>query len=174
MIHVYTGNGKGKTTAAVGLAVRASGAGKKICLIQFLKGCTAYNELKTLKKLSGKCRIVRFKEQHPIFCSRDKKKAAAKLKKQAAGDLEAAKKLVLSKKFDLVIMDEIINLASQGFVPEKELIALIRSAPRKLELVLTGRGASRNLLREADYATDMRLIKHPYYRGKKPRKGIEY
>ena len=174
MIHVYTGGGKGKTTAAVGLAVRASGAGLKICLIQFLKGYTAYSELAALKKLSKKCKIVRFKEQHPIFCSGDKNRTTAKLKKQAAGDFEAAKKLVLSKKFDLVIMDEIINLASQGFVPEKELIKLIKSAPKKLELVLTGRGASKNLLRYADYATDMRLIKHPYYKGARSRKGIEY
>lgn len=171
MVHIYTGNGKGKTTAAVGLAVRAAGAGLKVCFIQFLKGYTAYNELKMLKKI----KIVRFKQAHPMFCAKRKMKSAmAVLKKQATKDFQAAKKIVLSKKYDVVVMDEVINIVSQKLVPEGELIKLIDAKPKKVELVLTGRGASRSLIGRADYVTDMRLVRHPYYKGKKARKGIEY
>jgi len=171
MIHIYTGNGKGKTTAAVGLALRATGAGLKVCLIQFLKGSTVYCELKMLKK----AKIIKFKEAHPAFCAKEKiKVATSKLMKQAEKDFLAAKKITLNKMYDVIIMDEVINLVSQGFVPENELIGLIDELPRKAELVLTGRGASKKLIRKADYVTDMRLVKHPYYKGKKARKGIEY
>jgi len=171
MIHAYTGNGKGKTTAAMGLALRAVGAGLKVCVIQFLKGRSAHSELKALKK----AKVVRFKQAHPAFYPKGRmKSAAAALKRQAGKDFQKARKIAESGKFDIVIMDEVINLVSQNFLPEDDLVSLIDSMPKKTELVLTGRGASRRLIKRCDYATDMRLVRHPYYKGKKPRKGIEH
>lgn len=176
MIHVYTGDGKGKTTAAVGLAFRAAGAGLRVCMIQFLKGRAEYNEIKILRKLSKRCKIIKFDQVHPMFSSgsRTKSIAGARLRMQAQDDFETAREVVLSKKYDIVIMDEIINLVSQNFLPERDLTELIGATPKRVELVFTGRGASRALLERADYATEMRLVKHPYHKGKKARKGIEY
>jgi len=176
MIHIYTGDGKGKTTAAAGLAFRAAGAGLRVCVIQFLKGRAQYNEIEMFRKLSKKCRIIKFDQVHPMFSSRSRTKsiAEAKIRIQAQDDFETAREIVLSKKYDVVIMDEIINLVSQDFLPKRELTELMDATPRKVELVLTGRGASKALLERADYATEMRLVKHPYYKGKKARKGIEY
>lgn len=174
LIHIYTGNGKGKTTAAVGLGLRAAGAGLKICFMQFLKGYTVYNEAKMFKKLTKQCRVIRFKEVHPLFCSKKNgKSATAKLKKQAFEDFKVAKNIVLSKKYDLVIMDEVINIVCQNFVPENELIKIMDTKPKGTELVLTGRDASQRLIKKADYVTEMYLIKHPYYKGTKARIGIE-
>jgi len=131
LIHIYTGDGKGKTTAAVGLGLRAAGAGLKICFMQFLKGYTVYNETKMFKKLTKQCRVVRFKEVHPLFCSKKNEKAAvAKLKKQAFEDFRVARSIVLSKKYDLVIMDEAINIVRQNFVPENELIKIMDKKPK--------------------------------------------
>jgi len=174
LIHIYTGNGKGKTTAAVGLGLRAAGAGLKICFMQFLKGYTVYNETKMFKKLTRQCRVVRFKEVHPLFCSKkNKKSAVAKLKKQAIKDFKTARSIVLRKKYDIVIMDEAVNLVCQNFVPENELIKIMDEKPKGTELILTGRGASQKLIKKADYVTEMCLIKHPYYKGTKARIGIE-
>jgi len=175
MIHVYTGNGKGKTTAAVGLAARALGAGLRVCVIQFLKGSTAYNETKLLKKITGKYKVIKFKQVHPMFCSkRNQSIAATKLKGQAMKDFQTAKEIICSSKYDVIVMDEVINLVNQNFVPEAELLKLINEKPKKIELVLTGRGASKKLIDKADYVTEMCLIKHPYTKGAKARKGIEY
>jgi cob(I)alamin adenosyltransferase len=172
-VHLYTGTGKGKTTAAVGLALRAIGAGLRVCLIQFLKGSTAYNESKPLKKMAKQCTIVRFSQVHPLFCAK-KKATIGALQRKLAKDFQRVKEIVGSGNYDVVVLDEVINTVDQRFLPETALLELIATKPQHLELVLTGRGASSRLKKKADYVTVMRLVKHPYYKGTKARPGIEY
>lgn len=165
-IHIYTGGGKGKTTAALGLALRALGAGYKIYLIQFLKGRRG-SELKSLKSLK-KITVKRFGEKKFIH------KIGAKPDKLAAQKALAwAKKIIGSGRYDLVILDEIFLAVYFKLIGINEIIKLIKGKPEKVELVLTGRRAPKEIIRRADYATEMKEIKHPYRQGLAARKGIE-
>ena len=170
MIHIYTGNGKGKTTSAFGLAMRASGQGQKVCIFQFLKPKALFcGEQVALKKLKG-VRLVAFDQPHPIFES----VSLPKLKKTVKEDFEKAKKAVLGKKYDMVVLDEIINVVDQGFISEKSFLRFLKSVPKKVELVLTGRGDISKIEEYADYVTIMFEKKHPYRRKVGARKGVEY
>jgi len=165
-VHIYTGQGKGKTTAAIGLAVRAKGAGLKVIILQFLKK-GQYSELKPLKKLGIEVRQLGQKD----FC-KPKKVKPAEIKKAKTG-LNIAKKVIASDQYDLIILDEINVCSKFGLIKEHDLIDIIESKPDRLELVMTGRGALIKLLKLADYVTDMNEIKHPFNHGLKARKGIE-
>lgn len=180
LVQVYTGAGKGKTSAAFGLALRAVGRGLKVLVVQFIKGGFDYGELYSAKRLKnlelrafgrGKFVLVSgrsLKTRLPVRrrCERD-----TELAKEA---LELAAQGVKSGRYDVVILDE-INVALQlGLLELGEVIELIRSKPKHVELVLTGRGAPTELIEIADLVTEMREIKHPYKKGIAPRKGIEF
>jgi len=175
LVHIYTGDGKGKTSCAAGLVLRAIGSSLSVCIFQFLKGFAESGEIKALKKCKKNLKVVRFKEAHPMFFCKEKRRSAKRLlKKQALKDFLRAKKIILNDKYDVIIMDEIINVVNQRFVPEAELIKLVDAKPKNTELILTGRGASKELIKKADYTTHMLMVKHPFCKGKKARKGIEF
>ena len=165
-IHIYTGEGKGKTTAALGLAMRAAGAGFKVYLIQFLKG-QADSELKSLKKIKN-IFIKKFGERsfiHKVGTPKDKIAALAAF--------NFSKKIIKSKKFNLVILDEIFLAIFFKLIAAADIVKLIKNKPAGLELVLTGRRAPKELIKLADYVTEMKEVKHPYQNGVLSRRGIE-
>ncbi len=173
MIHIYTGDGKGKTTAAFGLAARCEGHGKRVLFVQFLKGGGADSgEILSGKKNLINMRVMRFKQVHPLFDPKvDLKVLAETIRK----DFEEVKRLVLLGDFDLAVLDEINNCVAQNLLPLESLLDLISKKPANVELVLTGREADPRLIEKADYVTDMKAIKHPATGGIIPaREGIEY
>jgi cob(I)alamin adenosyltransferase len=169
LIQVYTGNGKGKTTAALGLALRAVGHRFKVLVIQFLKGGIAYGELRSAKKLfpyltivpMGREHFVNKKDPHPID------------RRWAKKGWELAQRSVQSQKYQLVILDEINVAVEYGMVPLKELLTLMKRKPGNVELILTGRWARPEVLRRADLVTEMKEKKHYYKKGIESRIGIE-
>ncbi len=165
-IHVYTGNGKGKTTAALGLALRAVGAGYQVYIIQFLKG-QDYSELKSLRRLKG-VTLKRFGLKSFII----KKPKPADII-QAQRGLAWATKILKSKKFDVVILDEIFLAVFFKMLKVSDLVSLIKIKPANVELILTGRKASEQIIKLADYVTEMKEIKHPFQQGLGARRGIE-
>jgi len=171
-VQVYTGEGKGKTTAALGLCVRALGAGFSVYIGQFIKGMK-YSEILTLEKLSalfGEERLT--VEQYGRGCFI--KRAPEPEDIAAAGlGLQKAMKAMVSARYNLVILDE-INVASRyGLISEDEIAALLDARPASVELVLTGRYAPAFLIARADLATEMKEIRHYYAKGVEARKGIE-
>ncbi len=169
-IHIYTGNGKGKTTAAIGLAIRAKSRGLRVLFVQFMKGGTEAGEISLLKKLSISTKKFS-KILSPYFHPEADR---ATLKKEVANALMSIKKIMRKESFDLIILDEFTHLISEGLLTEKDAVDFISDKPGALELVITGRGAPENLIAVADYVTEMKMIKHPLTSGIKARKGIEF
>ena len=168
-IQVYTGNGKGKTTAALGLALRAAGYGFRSYIGQFLKG-QKYGELKSVKKLSPLVTIRQFGRKGFIHVTEnpedeDIRRARDGLKKCGAA--------MLSKKYRLIILDEINVALYFKLLSEKDVHSFLDRKPKDVEVVLTGRYAPASLVRRADLVTDMRERKHYYQRGVPARFGIE-
>lgn len=167
-VQVYTGNGKGKTTAALGLALRANGRGLKVYMIQFMKGYQ-YGELESAKHLPN-LTIVQFGRAE--FVSKEK---------PAEIDIEYAKKglihakdIIKSAKYDIIILDEINVALDYKLVSLEDVLELLRIKPAHVELVLTGRYAMPEIVKAADLVTEMLDIKHPYYKGNLSREGIDY
>jgi cob(I)alamin adenosyltransferase len=171
LIHVYTGEGKGKTTAAFGLAKRAAGHGKRVLVLQFLKSRTKNSgEIVSARKTG--IEVVKFEGQTtPLF---DPDVKPADLKKAIKEAINQSIKKIKSNLYDLVIMDEINTVLSCGYATMKDAEKIIKAKPEKLELIFTGRGAPEELIDLADYVTEMRMIKHPFNKGVKARKGIEF
>ncbi len=167
-IHLYTGPGKGKTTAALGLGLRAAGAGLKVYMIQFMKG-RKYNELNSIEKLST-FTFSQFGRDE--FVSKEKPEQID-IDLAQKGFLHA-KDAIKNGKYDMVILDEINVAVDYNLISLKDVIRLIEQKPEKLELVLTGRYAHPELVRLADIVTEMLEIKHPYQQGIKARKGIDF
>ncbi len=169
MIHIYYGTGKGKTTAAVGLMMRALGCGKRAVFAQFLKDGLS-SEIETLEKLCVK--IYALNDYHGFF-SQLSDTEIDMFRKQY---LQLFKKIIgeSQKNSDLIVLDEVISACECGIFPECALIEFLRQIPKNLEIVLTGRNPSEELLKMADYITEMKKVKHPYDKGIKARKGIEY
>jgi len=165
--HVYYGTGKGKTTAAIGLAVRAAGYGLKVYIAQFIKGLQ-YSELKCLKKLDENITV----RQYGRGCFIRKEPAEADIKAAKKG-LEEVREILLSGSYDVVILDEITVAVYFGLLTVEEIIGLINSKPENIELVLTGRKADRKILDAADLVTEMREVRHYFNLGVQARKGIE-
>ncbi|MBU0547143.1 MAG: cob(I)yrinic acid a,c-diamide adenosyltransferase [Candidatus Omnitrophica bacterium] len=167
MIQVYTGNGKGKTTAAFGLALRAAGAGLNVYIAQFLKGrdCSEHKALKKIKNIKleqfGRGCFIRCKYQQIDM----------KLTRQG---LEKVKKVITSRNYHVVILDEINVVLKLKFLSFKDILSLIKCTPENIELVFTGRGAPAQLIKKADLVSQIREVKHYYKRGIKARKGIEF
>jgi len=167
MIQVYTGNGKGKTTAAIGLALRAAGAGLNIYIAQFVKG-RCYNEIKALRKIS-KIKVEQFGRS--CFIKKLPEKVDFKL---AVNGLKRVNEIITKRKYQVVILDEINIAIKFKLIPLNDLLKLIKDAPKGVELVLTGRYAHPKIIKLADLVSDIKGIKHYYHKGVKARRGIEF
>lgn len=167
MIQVYTGNGKGKTTACLGLAIRAAGAGLRVFICQFVKGRKC-SELKALKKIKN-IRIARFGRRCLI-----KGRPCAEDMRLAAKGMEALRKALAQAAYDMVILDEINVALKLGLVNFRELAEMIKAAGEKAEIVLSGRYAPPGLIRLADLVSEIKEVKHYYKKGVKSRRGIEF
>ena len=165
--HIYTGNGKGKTTAAIGLAIRAAGAGLKVFLAPFVKG-GKYSELKTLEMLSEQITVEQFGLPHFI-----KGKPSMPDMDAARIGFQKLKASMVSGRFDMIIVDEGNVAVSYGLLSKKDILDLIAMKPENLELVITGRGALPEIIEKADIVTEMKAIKHYYDKGVNARIGIE-
>ena len=166
LVHVYTGDGKGKTTAALGLAMRAVGQGMKVAFIQFLKGLPAGEHFFTQQY--NPFEIVQ------ISVGDSFKKSKEQLSQEAQQTLAYAEKEIVSGKYDLVILDEIFIAISQGSITVKQVLDLLDAKLSSVELVLTGRKAPPEIVQRADLVTEMLMIKHPFTEGTSARRGIEY
>ncbi len=175
MIHIYTGNGKGKTIASFGLAMRASGQGLKVIIFQFLKPKSLVTgEEKAARKIKN-VKLVKYEQEHPMFVGhRAEGRGQREIKKSVKRAMIEAKKAIFGGKYDMVILDEIINVIDQGFAGKKEFLELIKKAPKDIELVLTGRGDISEIEKFADYITIMIDKKHPFRQRVNARRGIEY
>ncbi|MBW2502227.1 MAG: cob(I)yrinic acid a,c-diamide adenosyltransferase [Deltaproteobacteria bacterium] len=166
-VQIYTGNGKGKTTAALGLAIRAAGAGLKVFIAQFIKG-QQYSELKSLQKLSGWITV----EQYGLPSFVNGKPSASDIEAAHIG-LERVKSSMVSGQFDVIIVDEGNVAVAYGLISKQDLIDLIDMKPANMELVITGRDALPEIIDRADLVTEMKVVKHYYDKGVDARVGIE-
>lgn len=169
LIHIYCGDGKGKTTAAIGLAIRAAGAGKRVVFAQFLKDGSS-SEISVLKAVGNiqavHCNTVRG------FWKRMDDVQKAKASKDYTSFL--AEIIMLAKDVDLLVLDEIISACNHGTVTEAAVLDFLRDKPNNLEVALTGRDPSETLLELADYVSEIKKVKHPYDCGIAAREGIEF
>ncbi|MGQ9675251.1 MAG: cob(I)yrinic acid a,c-diamide adenosyltransferase [Chloroflexota bacterium] len=168
LVQVYTGNGKGKTTAALGLTLRAVGQGLRVYIGQFLKG-VPYGEVAALARLPN-VTIKQFGRPEWV----DPTCITAEDRAMAERALQAIAEAVHSGEYDVVILDEVNVAAGWGLLDVDEVVQLIKSRPASVELVLTGRSAPPEFVDLADLVTDMREIKHPYQKGITSRRGIEF
>jgi len=168
LVQVYTGNGKGKTTSALGLAMRAVGHGFKVIMIQFMKGKVNYGELNSAKKLG--IEIIQF--GRPTFVDKDNPDPIDI--EEARKALSFAKKILKEGKYDIVILDEINVALDFNLISLEDVLDLIESKPESVELILTGRYAHAKVVERADLVSEIIEIKHPYMKGVEARKGIEY
>lgn len=170
LVQIYTGASKGKTTAAFGLTLRAVGHGFRVYIIQFMKGRQDYGELSGLKRLEPECQIEQFGTTGWVH------KGAAKPEDrlEAQKGLMRAREIIASGEWDIVILDEIINAIWFELITEEDLLQVLEQKPEHVELILTGRNASQNLIDKAQLVTEMVQIKHPYEKGIPARLGIEY
>ncbi len=164
---VYTGNGKGKTTAAIGLAVRAAGAGLKVFIAQFIK-MGDYSEIKALKRFSDLITV----EQFGLGRFANRKPAPEDIAAAHKG-LDRVRAVMASDEYDIIIMEEANVAAKLGLFGEQDLLKIIINKPSDKELVITGRGASPSIIENADLVTEMKPVKHYFQKGVPARIGIE-
>lgn len=171
LILVNTGDGKGKTTAALGMALRAWGQGMKVLVLQFIKGGWKYGELKATEKLGPDFEMRQMGEG---FIKGPGDQSLEEHRQAAAEALEAAKTEISSGKYDLIILDEILYAIHYGLVALDDALELMAKKPDRLHLVLTGRNAPPEIIEQADLVTEMKEIKHHYNKGIPAQKGIEF
>ena len=172
LVIVYTGKGKGKTTAALGIVLRAVGHGYKVGMIQFIKGEWYYGELTSSKRLEPEFEMIAagrgfvgiIDDNHPI---EDHQKAA----KEA---IQLAKQKITSGIYDIMILDEVNYAAKLNLISQQDILDVIAAKPEKTTLVLTGNHVPDSVIAAADLVTEMREIKHPYQNGIKAKKGIDF
>ena len=169
LVQVFTGDGKGKTTAALGTVIRALGHGLRVYIVYFMKGNYRYGERDILSKLPN-VDVVSFGNQEFV----DPANVKPEEKEQARQTLAAAREVMLSGSYDLIVLDEINLAVAWKLVELDEVVKLIGDKPQNVELILTGRQADTKLVQLADLVTEMLKIKHPYNGGMIARKGIEY
>jgi cob(I)alamin adenosyltransferase len=168
-IHIYTGNGKGKTTAALGLALRAAGSGLRTCIVQFMKG-QRYGELDAVKMTGGLVTIEQF--GHSAFCNFGSEPDPADVER-AESALKRIHELMDAGSCDILVADEMATACLFRLIREEDVLEVMREKPEGMELVITGRGATERMIEEADLVTEMREVKHYYSRGVNAREGIE-
>jgi len=165
---VNTGDGKGKTTAALGTAFRALGHGQKVCVIQFLKGQGSYGE---------RIQAAQFTDLDWHICGKGfvfNKEDIEEDRKVAQEGFALAKHVIEGDIYDLVILDEITYLPLYDFLPVEEIVTLLRERPPRLNVILTGRNAPAELIEIADTVSEIKVVKHAYEKGIKAQKGVEY
>lgn len=167
LIQVYTGDGKGKTTAALGLALRAVGQGMKVIVIQFIKGDRTCGEHLFAAQYHP-FEIVQLNTGDSFTQSLEELRSTTKQ------TLAFAEKTILGGDYDVVILDEIFVAVNKGLVSTEQVLSLMSKKPEPMELILTGRGAPKEIMEQADLVTKMVAVKHPLIKGIKARKGIEY
>ncbi len=170
LVHIYCGDGKGKTTASVGLAVRVAGAGRKVLFVQFFKDGTS-SEIKILKSLE-QVEVFVCTTQHGFYKFMNEEQKAA-----AQRDFTELLKNALAQAqngVDLLVLDEVISTYNYEVIPKEMLLSFLRHKPESLEVVMTGRDPADELVEFADYVTEMKKIKHPFERGVAARYSIEY
>jgi cob(I)alamin adenosyltransferase len=172
LVIVYTGKGKGKTTAALGIVLRAVGHGYRVGMIQFIKGEWYYGELTSSKRLEPEFELIAagrgfvgiMDDDHPIEDHQ-----------QAAKDaIRVAKEKIASGNYDIMILDEINYAAKLNLISQQDILDVISSKPEKTNLILTGNYVSDVVIAAADLVTEMREVKHPYQKGIKAKKGIDF
>jgi len=166
-VQVYTGDGKGKTTAAIGLSVRAAGAGLKVYIAQFIK-MGDYSEIRALKKFSGLITVEQFGLGRFI-----KGRPSEEDIEAAKAGIEKVKSLMASRDYDIIILEEANVAVKCGLISVNDILDLISSRPENIELVITGRGAAPEVVEKADLVTEMKEIKHYFKKGVPAREGIE-
>ena len=169
LVQVYTGNGKGKTTAAFGLALRAIGRGLQVYVIQFIKGGFDYGELYVVDKLPNL--TLKAFGRGKFVTEKPAGKEDVELAEEA---LALAEEVVKSGEYDIVILDEINVALNLKLIKTEKVLELIKNKPKHVELVLTGRYAPNEIIEAADLVTEMKEVKHPFNKGFQARKGIEY
>jgi cob(I)alamin adenosyltransferase len=165
---IFTGNGKGKTTAAIGQALRMAGHKMRVCIIQFIKSLKNTGEAKALAALSESV------EMHTIGSGFTWQSGEAEVAAAARAGWELAQEKISSNRYDMVILDEITYLLNAGILDQTEVLEFLNKRSKELHIVITGRQASETLIEAADLVTEMKEIKHPYQNGIKAGKGIEY
>lgn len=169
LVQIFTGNGKGKTTAALGTVLRAAGHGLRVFIVFFMKGDYAYGEYGSLAKLPNV--VV---SSFGFRKLTDPTNIKPEEREQAKLALASARDAILSGDYDLVVVDEINVALSYNLIELEDVIQLIKDKPSNVELILTGRYVDTKLVEMADLVTEMVKVKHPFDRGIKARKGIEY
>jgi len=166
-IQIYTGEGKGKTTAAIGLAVRAIGSGKKVAIIQFMKKGEHYGEFVFMTKHAT---MLQFGREGFVDIDSPPEEDID----LANVGIKEAGKMIFSGMYDIIILDEIVTAVEFGLLSEGQILDLMKNKPEEIELVLTGRGATKKMIEEADLVTEMKEIKHYYKKNVQAREGIEF
>jgi len=179
LVLINTGTGKGKTTAALGTAIRAWGDGQKVLILQFIKGSWKYGELKaieTLGKAEGRIEIRPMGDGFVFHNKKDpeNEERLAEKKELARRAWDMVRKEVMSGAWDLIVLDEINYAIHFGMLESEEVAGLIRERPPRLNMILTGRYAPKELIDLADTVTEMTLVKHAFQKGIRARKGIEF
>ncbi|MEM3616482.1 MAG: cob(I)yrinic acid a,c-diamide adenosyltransferase [Candidatus Bathyarchaeia archaeon] len=169
LVQVYTGDGKGKTSAAFGLALRAIGRGLKVYIVQFIKGGFDYGELYIVDRLPNL--TLKAFGRGKFVTTQPPSKEDVRLAEEA---FQLAEKTIKSGEYDLVILDEINVALNLKLISLERVLELIKSKPKHVELVLTGRYAPKEIIDVADLVTEMREVKHPFKRGCQAREGIEF
>lgn len=172
LIHIYTGDGKGKTTAACGLGIRAWGNGLKVLMIQFLKGADT-GEIKCFEKLGENFVFHRGRKVKGFVWNMNEEQLKD-TRNICLEDLEWVREEVGKGDFDLLIMDELMGAIGNGFLKAEEIVDFLKNKPEKLEVIMTGRNAPECLIEIADYVSEINPVKHPFEKGIPARKGIEY
>ena len=172
LIIINTGNGKGKTTAALGVAFRALGHGFKVCMVQFIKGSWKYGELEAAKKFENFILLPMGKG----FVNLGAKVPDKEDIDLAVATLEKGKKAILSGEYNIVILDEINYALTYNLINIKDVLSILTEKPENVHVILTGRGADKfpELIETADLVTEMKEIKHPYQKGITAQRGIEF
>lgn len=172
LVIVYTGKGKGKTTAALGMALRAIGHNYKICMIQFIKGSWHYGEMSSSKRLEPEFELTAVgKGFVGILDDKTPKEIHQKIANEA---IEIAKEKILSEKYNIIILDEINYAVNLGLVELEDVLDLIKNKPQSVTLVLTGNHVKQEIVNAADLVTEMKEVKHPFQRGIRAKKGIDF
>lgn len=171
LIQIYTGDGKGKTTAALGQGIRSAGNGLKVYMVQFLKTYET-GELKIIDQIDN-FSVFRFESKKDFFWNlNDEQKKL--LKKETDNAIKFISKTLSERECDVLILDEVFGSLKNKMIDKDELISILKNKPESVEVVLTGRDAPEEIMELADYVSEINMVKHPFEKGINSRKGIEY
>ncbi|MCX7842483.1 MAG: cob(I)yrinic acid a,c-diamide adenosyltransferase [Clostridia bacterium] len=172
LIQVYTGEGKGKTTAAVGQGIRALGRGNRVYMVQFLKSGPS-GELEIIKRLEPDFKLFRFEKQRGFVWTLNEEQRE-ELKGEIRKGFEFIKMVLNNKECDVLIIDEIMGVLSNKFLDVNEVVGVLKNKPESIEIIMTGRNVPEEIAEAADYISDIKCVKHPLQKGIPAREGIEF